>query len=163
MNRSCPDFEPRLLDRVAGALDEEGARSLEAHLTGCLSCRTEAADIDRALSLAALPSPSSEELAAVAAGAPRAASRWRADRSKRRFAGRLALVMAASAALALAVPWLLFDRHAPAPLPAETAVAWEAPDLDAVWAAASIADPGSPDEPMPEVLFAELEEIELDP
>jgi hypothetical protein len=48
-------------------------------------------------------------------------------------------------------------------LPAETGVAWETPDLDAVWAAASVADPGSSDEPMPEMLFAELEEIEIDP
>jgi anti-sigma factor RsiW len=163
LNRNCPDFEPLLLDRVAGALDDEGSRRLEAHLAGCFACRTEAAAIDRALSLAALPSPSSEELATVAAGAPRAATRWRANQSRRRFAGRLALALVASVVFALAVPWLVLDRRAPVPLPVETALAWEAPDLDAVWAAASIADPGSPDEPMPEVLFAELEEIELDP
>lgn len=163
MNRSCPDFEPLLFDRVAGALDEEGARRLEAHLAGCLACRTEAAAIERTLSLTALPPPSSEEVAAVAAGAPGAVARWRADRSKRRFAGRLALAVAASAAFALAVPWSLSYRHAPVPLPAETAVAWEAPDLDAVWAAASVADLGSSDEPLPEMLFAELEDIDLDP
>jgi len=163
VNRVCPDFEPLLLDRVAGALDEEGARRLEAHLAGCLACRTEAAAVERALSLAALPPPSSEELATVAAGASGAVARWRADRSKRRFAGRLALAVAASVVFALTVPWLVFDRHATVPLPAETAVAWEAPDLDAVWAAASVADPGSSDEPMPEMLFAELEEIEIDP
>lgn len=163
MNRVCPDFEPLLLDGVAGALDDEGARRLEAHLAECLTCRMEAAAIERALSLAALPPPSSEELAAVAAGSPGAVTRWRAERSTRRVAGRLAIAVAASAVLALAVPWLLFDRHAPAPLPAGTGVTWETPDLDAVWAAASVADPGSSDEPMPEMLFAELEEIELDP
>jgi hypothetical protein len=164
VTRSCPDFEPLLLDRAAGTLDEGGARLLEAHLASCLPCRTEEAAVARALSLAVLPPPSAAEAAAVAAGAARAATAWRADRRERRFAGRIALAVAASAAFALAVPWFLFTWHAPAPPPSvEAEQSWEPPDLDAVWAAAAVADPDATDAPPSEVLFAELEEIDLDP
>ncbi len=163
MTPGCPEFEPLLLDRAAGSLDEDGEERLQAHLAGCLPCRTEAAAVDRALSLAALAPPSPEEAALVAAGAPGTAARWRAGRRERRFAGRLALAVAASAAFAVAVPWFLFTWHAPAAAVAEAGSAWEPPDLDLVWAAAAVADPGSADEPLPEMLFAELQEIDLDP
>jgi hypothetical protein len=158
----CPEFEPLLLDRAAGGLDADGEGRLQAHLVGCLPCRTEAAALDRALSLAALPPPSAEEMAAVASGAPGTAARWRDGRRQRRFAGRLALAVAASAAFAIAVPWFLLTWHAPAPA-AEVEAAWEPPDLDEVWAAAALADPGPADEPLPQMLFAELQEIDLDP
>jgi len=163
VNRTCSDFQPLLVDRAAGALDDDGARRLDAHLVACLPCRTELAAVERALSLAALPPPSTEELQAVSAAAPMAATRWRTDHRERRFAGRLALAVAASAVFALAVPWILFARHATVPPPAAgSAATWKLPDLDAVWAVSSLADPGTQDEAAPELLFAELEEIDFD-
>jgi hypothetical protein len=41
-------------------------------------------------------------------------------------------------------------------------VAWELPDLDAVWAATDLSDSDATAEPT-EVLFAELQEVDLDP
>ena len=164
MTPTCADFETLLLDRAAGALDDDGESRLEAHLADCLPCRTEAATLQQALALAALPPPSAREAAIVAAGAPVAAARWRAGRQERRFAGRLALAVAASAAFAVAVPWFLFTWHAPSPAPqAQVEAAWEPPDLDALWVASAVVDPDAPEEPLPEVLFAELEEIDFDP
>ena len=79
------------------------------------------------------------------------------------------LAVAASAAFAVAVPWWLLSRHAPvAPAAAVAAAAagtaWELPDLDAAWAASAdpAADPDGLAEAEPEILFAELQEIDLD-
>ncbi len=72
--------------------------------------------------------------------------------------------MAASAAFALAVPWFLLSRQAPVAPPASvaTSAGWELPDLDAAWDAAAAADPDASAEPEPEMLFAELQEIDFD-
>jgi anti-sigma factor RsiW len=155
MNRACPAFEPLLLDRAAGAIDPADRARLERHLDGCPACRAEADDVARALSLAALPPLSVAEREAVALVRHRS--------GRRRLAGGLVLAIAASAAFAVAVPWYLLARHA-APLPraVSAGVAWELPDLDAVWAATSLADPDDAAEPS-EVLFAELQEVDLDP
>ena len=167
MNRACPDVEPLLLDRAAGELGEADTARFERHLAGCPGCRAEADAVGLALSLAALPPASAAERLAAGQGAREALLRHRAGRRQRRFAGRLALAVAASAAFALAVPWYLLSRHAPAgppvaPPAAATGTAWELPDLDAAWAAAAAADPDSFPEPEPEMLFAELQEIDLD-
>ncbi len=168
MNRACPDVEPLLLDRAAGELGEADADRLERHLAGCPGCRAEADAVGLALSLAALPPASAAERVAAGQGAREALLRHRAGRRQRRFAGRVALAVAASAAFALAVPWYLLSRHSPVgppvapPAAVETATAWELPDLDAVWAAAAAADPEPFPEPEPEMLFAELQEIDLD-
>lgn len=171
MNRACPEFEPLLLDRAAGTLDPALAPGLSRHLSGCVACRAEAGDVERALALATLPSPSEAERETVARGARDALLRHRDGRNQRRLAGGLALAIAASAAFALAVPWFLLSRHAtqPAPAPrnaprtpAASAAGWELPDLDAAWEAAAVADPQSSPEAEPEMLFAELQEIDLD-
>jgi anti-sigma factor RsiW len=161
MNRACPAFEPLLLDRAAGAIDPADRARLERHLDGCPACRAEADDVARALSRAALPPLADQEREAVARGGREALVRHRSGR--RRLAGGLVLAIAASAAFAVAVPWYLLARHA-APLPraVSAGVAWELPDLDAVWAATSLADPDDAAEPS-EVLFAELQEVDLDP
>jgi len=168
VNRACPELEPLLLDRAAGELGEADTARLERHLAGCPGCRAEADAVSLALSLAALPPASAAERAAAGQGAREALQRHRAGRSQRRFAGRMALAVAASAAFALAVPWYLLSRHAPVgppvapPAAVDAATAWELPDLDAAWAAAAAADPEAFPEPEPEMLFAELQEIDLD-
>jgi hypothetical protein len=164
VNRPCPGFEPLLLDRAAGLLDPAGEARLDRHLAGCPSCRAEADAIALALSLAALPPPSTAERAAVGQGAREALQRLRAGRRRRRLAGGVLLAVAASAAFAVAVPWVLLSRQAPTGPPATVAAApaWELPDLDAAWAAAGAADPDALAEPEPEMLFAELQEIDLD-
>jgi len=163
VNRACPAYEPLLLDRAAGELGAGDELRLDRHLAGCPACRAEADAIGLALSLAALPPVPPAEREAVGQGAREALLHHRAGRRQRRFAGRLALAVAASAAFALAVPWFLLSRHAPvAPPAAATGTAWELPDLDAAWAAAAAADPDSFPEPEPEMLFAELQEIDLD-
>jgi hypothetical protein len=164
VNAACPDLEPLILDRAAGLLDDAGAVRLERHLDGCPACRAEAEAVALALSLATLPPPSGAERAAVGQGAREALLRLRADRGRRRLAGGMLLALAASAAFAVAVPWILLSRQAPvAPMPAVAAGAgWELPDLDAAWAAAGAADPTALTEPEPEMLFAELQEIDLD-
>jgi hypothetical protein len=164
VNHPCPGFEPLLLDRAAGLLDPIGDARLDRHLAGCPACRAEADAIGLALSLAALPPASAAERAAVGQGAREALDRLRADRRRRRLAGGVLLAMAASAAFAVAVPWVLLSRQAPAGPPAAVAAvpAWELPDLDAAWDAAAAADPDALAEPEPEMLFAELQEIDLD-
>ncbi|MEI6223899.1 MAG: zf-HC2 domain-containing protein [Deltaproteobacteria bacterium] len=161
MTRACPAFEPLLLDRAAGAIDAVDRARLERHLETCAPCRAEAADVERALSLAALPPLPDAEREAVARGGREALLRHRSGR--RRLAGGLVLAIAASAAFAVAVPWYLLSRHAaPPPQEASTGVAWELPDLDAVWAATDLSDSDAAAEPS-EVLFAELQEVDLDP
>ncbi len=167
MNRACPAYEPLLLDRAAGELGPADATRLERHLDGCPACRAEADAVALALSLAALPPVPPAERVAVGQGAREALARHRAGRRERRFAGGVALAVAASAAFALAVPWFLLSRQAPvAPPAARAAVAasagWELPDLDAAWDAAAAADPDASAEPEPEMLFAELQEIDFD-
>ena len=161
MTHACPDFEPLLLDRAAGAIDAVDRSRLERHLETCAACRAEAADVERALSLAALPPLADAEREAVARAGRETLLRHRSGR--RRLAGGLVLAIAASAAFALAVPWYLLSRHAaPPPQDASIGVAWELPDLDAVWAATDLSDSDAVAEPA-DVLFAELQEVDLDP
>jgi predicted anti-sigma-YlaC factor YlaD len=155
-----------VLDRAAGLLDDDGITRLERHLARCPACRADADAVGLALSLAALQPPAEEERAAVGQGAREALLRHRAGRRQRRLVGGMALAVAASAAFALAVPWLLSRPGPVAPPAARVAVApaadWELPDLDAAWAAAGAADPEAFPEPEPEMLFAELQEIDFD-
>jgi predicted anti-sigma-YlaC factor YlaD len=164
VKRPCPGFEPAILDRAAGLLDAAGEARLDRHLAGCPACRAEADAVGLALSLAALPPASAAERAAVGQGAREALHRLRADRRRRRLAGGVLLAVAASAAFAVAVPWALLSRQAPVAPPAAVAAApaWELPDLDAAWADAAAADPVALTEADPEMLFAELQEIDLD-
>jgi hypothetical protein len=174
VNRPCPAFEPLLLDRAAGLLDDAGGVRLDRHLEGCPACRAEAAAIALALSLATLPSVPAAERAGLGQGGRETLLRFRADRSRRRFAARVLLAVAASAAFAVAVPWWLLSRQAPVAPPAAVAAAtttaeppgteWELPDLDAAWAASADPSADSPGvaEAEPLVLFAELQEIDFD-
>jgi anti-sigma factor RsiW len=164
VSRPCPGFEPLLLDRAAGLLDPVGEARLERHLAGCPACRAEAEAIALALSLAALPPPSAAERAAVGQGARETLHRLRADRRRRRLGGGVMLAVAASAAFAVAVPWVLLSRQAPVAPPAAVAgtTGWMLPDLDAAWAAAAVVDPEAAPDPDPDVLFAELQEIDFD-
>jgi predicted anti-sigma-YlaC factor YlaD len=164
VNRPCPVYEPLLLDRAAGELGPADTARLERHLDGCPACRTEADAVALALSLAALPPVPPAERVALGQGAREALARHRAGRRERRFAGGVVLAVAASAAFALAVPWFLLSRQAPVARPAAVAASasWELPDLDAAWDAAAAADPDAFAEPEPEMLFAELQEIDFD-
>jgi anti-sigma factor RsiW len=163
---ACSGYETALADRAAGILPPAERARLERHLEACPACRAEADLLGQALDLAALPPPPPAELAAVAAGAREALLGERALLRERRFARRMALAVAASAAFAVAVPWYLLSRHAPPARPAAAPVAvreWDLPDLDAAWDAAAAIDPAAPDDEQPEVLFAELQEVDLDP
>ena len=170
MSRACPAYEPLLLDRAAGELGEADGARLERHLDGCPACRAEAEAVGLALSLATLPPVPPAEREAVAQGAREALLRHRAGRRQRRIAGGLALAVAASAVFALGTSGYLLSRRAPVAPPAAgatatavvTAAGWELPDLDAAWAAAAAADPEAFPEPEPEMLFAELQEIDFD-
>ncbi len=172
MNRPCPAFEPLLLDRAAGLLDDAGGVRLDRHLEGCPACRAEAAAIALALSLATLPPVPAAERSELGQGGRETLLRLRVDRSRRRFAAQVMLAVAASAAFAVAVPWWLLSRHAPVAPAAAVAAAtvepagteWELPDLDAAWAASAdpAADTADLAEAEPLVLFAELQEIDFD-
>ncbi len=187
---TCPAYEPALLDRAAGILDDDAVRRLESHLATCAACRAEADVLDRALSMAALPAPTVAERLAVSTGAGEAIRRMRSETRDRRFARGMIVAVAASAAFAVAVPlWLLthHDAHRAAnPMAAagathsEGADVWAPPDLDAVWAATAIATAddggaGTTDvagddaattvaaaDEAPPMLFAEIEEIDFD-
>ncbi|MEI7704216.1 MAG: zf-HC2 domain-containing protein [Deltaproteobacteria bacterium] len=150
MSHACPHFEPLILDRAGGALAPGDAARLDRHLAGCAPCREQAEAVALALSLAALPPPSDRERVAVAEGARSALRHDGRLRSRRRFGGGIAIALAASVALFLAVK----DRG-----PADPG--WTPPDLDAVWAATAASDPDATEEPA-EVLFAELQEVDLD-
>jgi len=167
---ACTGYATALADRAAGILPPVELARLERHLDGCPACRAEADLLAQALDLAALPPPPAAELAALAAGSREALVRERGRVREGRFARRMALAVAASAAFAVAVPWYLLSRHAPpveptaAPAAATVAVQeWDLPDLDAAWAATAAVDPGAPADELPEVLFAELQEVDLDP
>jgi anti-sigma factor RsiW len=167
---ACTGHETALADRAAGILPPVELARLERHLDACPACRAEADALEQALRLAALPPPSAGELSALASGAREALLRERTTTRERRFARRMALAVAASAAFAVAVPWYLLSRHAPTAEPAAAPVAadvagreWDLPDLEAAWAASAAVDPAAPADDEPEVLFAELQEVDLDP
>jgi len=169
VNRPCPAFEPLLLDRAAGLLDDAGGVRLDRHVESCPACRAEAAAIALALSLATLPPVPAAERSELGQGGRETLLRLRADRSRRRFAAQVMLAVAASAAFAVAVPWWLLSRHAPVAPAAAVAAApagtqWELPDLDAAWAASAdpAADTAELAEAEPLVLFAELQEVDFD-
>lgn len=174
MRPACTGYETAIADRAAGILPPVEQARLERHLDACPACRAEAHVLEQALDLAALAPPSPAEQAAVAAGSREALLGERALLRERRFARRMALAVAASAAFAVAVPWYLLSRHAPPVHPAAAPVAaspaaspavreWDLPDLDAAWAATAALEPGARADEQPAVLFAELQEVDLDP
>jgi anti-sigma factor RsiW len=115
---------------------------VDAHLSTCPACRSEAARDAEALALASLP-PSSDAERRALAQVPRRAlaelrqAEQRRGRWKRSFAG---IAVAAAALLAISAPALL---GRPTHLPAATtagAVAWQSPDLDTVWEDTAVLD-----------------------
>jgi anti-sigma factor RsiW len=138
--KTCEDLALLLSLRAAGALDPAEAARVEAHLEGCPSCRAEAAEAAEALALAALPPPSEAERRAVRDLPARALEALHRSERRRGLGKRIAAgiaVAAAAVALVLA-PAVL--RKAPTAPVAETAAAWEAPDLDTLWEDASVLD-----------------------
>ncbi len=83
-NRPCPDQEPLLLDRAAGAIDAATAARLEAHLAGCEACRAEAQALDSALEAARLPPPPEAELRALERAQAATLRHWRGAEGSRR-------------------------------------------------------------------------------
>ncbi len=82
--RPCPEFEPLLLDRVAGSMDAAAAARLETHLAGCEACRVEAAALAAALAAARLPPPSESELRALDRAQVATLRHWRGGEGARR-------------------------------------------------------------------------------
>jgi hypothetical protein len=138
--RACPEWEPLLVEDASGALPPEDARRLAVHAAGCPGCHAEAALLDEVFSLATLPPPSAAERRLVAGAAGGTLERWKRMRGRARAASAFAaaLAVAAAAVVVAASPGLL--RKAP-PAPATAGEqAWAPPDLDALWAAAALAD-----------------------
>ncbi|HVP68769.1 MAG TPA: zf-HC2 domain-containing protein [Anaeromyxobacteraceae bacterium] len=170
MTGPCPKWEPLLLDRVAGELDAESSRRLDEHLAACAACRAESAALAETLSLAELPPPSEAEKAALAGAHRSALTTWKQSVRRRRSfaAATAALAVAAAAAAFVLAPGLA--RRAP-DMTAPPA-AWEVPDLEEAWSVAEIASPsgdaadeapaGTAESSGDDVLFAELEDVELD-
>jgi anti-sigma factor RsiW len=173
VSRACPGRETALLDRAAGLLDDGATALLARHLQACPGCRAEAEAIERALGLVRLAPPTPAERDAVAAAGRGALHMIRAGRRDRRRAWGLGLgVAAAAVVLALLAPAVLRER--PAGRPASPAIAggaaavpaaysWELPDLDAAWEASAVAVPGGDVDLPAEMLFAELQDVDLDP
>lgn len=153
--KPCREYSALLAERAAGALPSEAEARLSGHLESCGACRAEAAALAEALSLAALPPASEEELRALDAIAGETLRALR-DGLPRRTPWRgigVGLAFAAAAAAAvIAVPALRHGKGAPAPAgPAAVQVAWQEPDLDDVWEASGAVlngDDGSDDVPI---------------
>jgi hypothetical protein len=126
------------------------------------------AEMEEALSLAALPPPMEEERRTVDAGGPGVIRAWRRRALRRRavLVGLSALAAAAAVAAFAAFPWMV---RRPVPPPAPVAVEWKLPDLDAAWEASALVDPdgapttaGALDDVPTDALFAELAELDLE-
>ncbi len=169
----CPEYQPLLLDRAAGALSPESEARLAGHLETCLACRAESKALGEALSLAALPPVSEEERRALDGLAGETLRAFRRDRPHRalwRGLGAGIAIAGAAAAVVLLAPALRHGRTVRDPalangaepsVPTEPAagraVAWQEPDLDAVWEASGvIAGTGDDDSGSDEVaIFAD--------
>lgn len=147
----CPAFEPLLLERASGTIEDDAGARLAVHLRACPGCREEAAALEGVLALVRLPPERDAERAALAglAGAVqrelragRGPSPWHLGRSTWLAGG----AAAAAALLAAAYPLL---AHRPArggpttlaTLPA--APSWEEPDPDELLEAADFEDDGA--------------------
>jgi predicted anti-sigma-YlaC factor YlaD len=106
----CPACSEKLIDALAGRLDEAERSALAAHLAGCASCRAFEADARRHAALLAGDAP-----AALPAGA------WeRLERTLRDRRRRWILRAAAAALLAVGLPAALWTlRSGPAPMQIE--------------------------------------------
>jgi len=138
----CKDLEVLVSLRAAGALDPAETARVEAHLATCPACRAEADAVAGALALAKLPPPSETERRAVRDLPARTLDALhRADRrrgiARRVLAGAFAAAAAAAVVLA---PALLRKTPEPPAVAAEEEVAWQEPDLDALWDDAQVVD-----------------------
>jgi anti-sigma factor RsiW len=147
----CPAFEPLLLERASGSLEDAAGARLDAHLGACQACRGEAAALVEVLALVRLPPVGDAERAALAglADSVRLAQGQAARRTPwtlRRLAWPAAGA-AAAAALLLAASPIATRRAAPGaaatPSTRPTASTWQAPDPDELLEAADLYDDGA--------------------
>lgn len=151
MNAECREIEVLLSLRAAGAgaeLSGPDAARLDVHLQRCPACRDELERSRKLLELVRLPTPDASEGLALADLPSRALIELRRRDRRRGMARR---VVAAAAGMAVAAG-LVFALLSPAmfggrvtELAGSTSgaaeqVAWEEPDMDALWNESAILD-----------------------
>jgi anti-sigma factor RsiW len=163
MTASCRDYELLLSTRAAGALDAASSARLEAHLSSCEACRTEAEGLAEAVGLARVPPPAEAELRAMEGLQARVFASWRRAQRSRGLRRRLAVglaVAAAAAAMVLAPGALRRQPRLAEGTPTTAAAVWQEPDLDELWAASSSVDSAAEDETALDegILYAAIED-----
>lgn len=154
MNPECHEVEVLVSLRAAGAggeLSPAEAGRLDAHLERCPACRQALERGRELMDLVRLPAPdAAEDLALADLPARALAELRRRDRrrglARRVMAAAAGMAVAAGLVLALLSPALFRGRGPELPglaSPAATQVAWEEPDMDALWNASAIVEYGS--------------------
>jgi Putative zinc-finger len=136
---ACATFESLLLEQAADALAGAEAARLEAHLSVCAGCRAEAAALAEALDLARLPPPDQAEWRALDGLSTELMRRSRSATRRRAWPVRVAAAVAVAAAAAAFLLAPAFSRRAPRVEAPAAETAWESPDPDTLWEAASVA------------------------
>jgi len=136
VNRECRELQALRAAAAAGDLSGEEAARLEGHLLACAECR-EALSRDRELvDLVRLPPIGAAEGLVLGDLPGRTlAALKRRDRRRGLFRRYLSGVAVAAALVAALLTPVYLRNRSPgiAPAPPSTEVAWQEPDLDALW------------------------------
>lgn len=153
MTPECRQVEVLVSLRAAGAgaeLSAAEAVRLDAHLTLCADCRGALEQGRELLDLVRLPEPDPAENLVLKDLPSRALSELRRRDRRRGLARRVVaaaggIAVAAGLAIALLSPAFKGNvREVPdSAAPSATQVAWQEPDMDALWNASAIVDYGS--------------------
>jgi anti-sigma factor RsiW len=142
---ACAEYEPLLIERLAGELAPADAARLEAHLAGgaagtaCAACRAEAAAFGEALELVRLPPVTEPERRALVGLGGVLEREARAAARRRAWPARVAAVVAVAAASIAFLVAPAFTRRGPTVEAPPITVAWQAPDPDALLETAAAA------------------------
>jgi len=152
VNAECRELEVLVSLRAAGAeLAAPDAARLDAHLERCPACRSALERSRELLDLVRLPAPDASENLVLADLPSRALAELRRRDRRRGLARRVVaaaagMAVAAGVALALLSPALRGrapELAAAGRPPKATQVAWQEPDMDALWKASAIVDYGT--------------------
>ena len=160
MTADCRDFEVLLAVRAAGPIEPAESDRLEAHLSACGLCRSEAEGYREVLEFARLDPSIEAEQRALRGIQGAIATSWKNSRRRRSLRRRIAVGLATAAVVtaALLAPWAL--RREPVQ-PPQTDVVWQEPDLSELWQQADSAVPGTSDDTFEEsTLYAALDDVD---